>query len=550
MKSVRCASSSRIRDVYIVSDNLMLLAAFLTVLLYDPLASWISTPITLLLVSLVTEIFSRYRMARLGAVPISEDQAPALMIMLHDESGTMAIKKFASAARSTVYCVPTAAEATAFTLGGFGPKLVVTGRLCVAASGSPEETRLILRHELAHIDNHDLWLWQLLLSGIVTAISSLLFSAELGAFGADLGAFTGTAGFVVALAGLPIGFVFLLLCFRRREFLADAIAMNHTEDRSRYVRLLNSAQKHKKSWFHPSPADRVAAIQSDSPVLRTNLVLLLIILWTAMGTLGTARTIAMKNESRLGIVCTILVGGLMFLAALVFELVKGPGRKIPLTHTETLMRPQPRAGYLSSLAVTFGVGRARLEPLRMVALLAATGMSEVAWIIDYRIRNNASWSYSGASLEKIIISSLASSLGSSCLLLIFLRYTRNLTEVGIGVSLVEFLYTFSWGTLEDLRKDVANIGCSVITFWCTAIGIICLGVVVARFRGVFVGLLLGDLCRRVLLVKLNLVLCDSNLGDLTWWVWPMLSSVLFASTFALLVRVFGGKSPPVESSIV
>jgi Zn-dependent protease with chaperone function len=205
-------------------------------------------------------------MARLKVRPLTEVQVPALMSMLHDESGAMAIAKYTSSAKSTVYCAPTALQATAFTLGGFRPKLVVTGRLCIAASTFPQETRLILRHELAHLDNHDMWLWQVLICGVVMAIPSLFI-------GADQLGFSGTRLVIRDLLGLPIGFYLLLLCFRRREFMADAIAVNHTEDRTKYLNLLQKAQLHQKSWFHPSPADRIAAIQCDSPVLRTSTVL-------------------------------------------------------------------------------------------------------------------------------------------------------------------------------------------------------------------------------------------------------------------------------------
>ena len=60
---------------------------------------------------------------------------------------------------------------------------MVTGRLCVAASASPEETKLILRHELVHLNNHDMWLWQLLLSfaplaAIVVVLAPLLVLLE------------------------------------------------------------------------------------------------------------------------------------------------------------------------------------------------------------------------------------------------------------------------------------------------------------------------------------------------------------------------------------
>jgi Zn-dependent protease with chaperone function len=507
MMSIRCASLKRIRDVGVSSDNLLLFAVFVIALLWHLPDSLIAAPLTLFLVCLMTEGFSRFRMARLGVRPITEAQAPALVRMLQLESAKMGISQFTLSGNKTIYCVPRAAEATAFTLGGFGPKLVVTGRLCVAALSSPEEAQLVLRHELVHLGNRDMWLWQMLISAGVVAIPSLLQDPDRFL----IEPVEAIKTLIMNVLAIPTAFASLLWLFRRREFLADAIALNHTDDRNRYLQLLKNAQLHRKSWFHPSPTDRIAALQCDCPVLRTNLPVLLMVASAFVACAFYAIRLS-RGKIDLSVIAATVFGGLVFLAAFAVEIAKGPFRKTPLSLREDSFRPLPKTGYLSPLAELFGVGGDHLDAGLASALPTAVFASLV---IDHLVRIawwGPSWrdsylTYGG--WRTPLLSFLGWAIAWSILLLLLLRYARALTEVGAAMGLAITLYSFPWHSFhmltdpyvlndpslrESAIADIAGIG---LWFWSTLFGVICLGIVVARFRNAFIGLWLGDMCGSV-----------------------------------------------------
>ncbi|HYK37354.1 M48 family metalloprotease [Alloacidobacterium sp.] len=512
--SIRCASRKSVQNIKISSDNLILLGIFIPALLFEMPSSLISALIALLFVCLITELFSKSRMARLGVHTLTDTQAPKLLSMLCEESSAMAIAKYSSSAKTKVYCAPTALQATAFTLGGFRPKLVVTGRLCVAAKEFPDETRMILRHELAHLDNHDMWLWQFLIStllGIVLVpIWVLLSDSEEAA--------VVTAVFKPQV--ILISLYLLLLCFRRREFLADAIAVNHTEDRIGYLRLLEKGRFHRKSWFHPSPADRIAAIQSDNPVLRTNMAMLLVIVVTLSGVVADVKVSRNGQEPDssefISLIIALLVAAVVFLAAFAVEVRKGPRRKIPLTCADSDMKPLPRAGFLSPLAEVFGVGSTRFDAVRASALLISLAVSDIAMGIVYRALSNQPHEFGRPDVNSLIWNCIV----WPCLLLLLLRYMRDLFEAG---TIMAVTAAISLSLYPKAAIDISKIS----SFWSWGIlfGIIFLGAVVARFRNTFIGLSAGYLC---LLIAVEFPPFDP---------WRVLQSILFAGTFVLIIMV-------------
>jgi Zn-dependent protease with chaperone function len=542
--AVRCASRKKIRNVNISSDNLVWLAVFVIALLADLPWSLVTTSLTLLIVCLVTEVFSSIRMANLGARPLTAAQAPALVHLLQLESAALGVKRFSSSGNMTLYCAPRAMEATAFTLGGFRPKLIVTGRLCVAASDSPENVKLILRHELAHIGNHDVLLWQLLITSVVMAVPSLFSGMR---YGPDLKLLVANG------IGLFANFALLIFLFRRREFLADATALNFSYNRTAYLLLLKSAESRRKSWFHPTVRDRVAALQSDCPVLRVNLIMLFTVGLVAMAGLSFIGS-DWKNEASPN--ASVVLGGLILLAALVVEIAKSPSRKVPLTHADTDFRPLSRAGYLSVLAELFGVGKAQIDWLRASALPISLFAGELVGLLVYGLcmivlsQGVSSWP---APLTTSLAWAAGWAIVYSCLLLMLLRFSRDLIEVGLGMGFAVALYSFNWDALSNLndvslRNDAkVEILAGVLLFWTTLFSIQCLGITVARFRNTFNGLWFGDMYQTVLFsgstMVINMFLRQSEFGFERQPMWNRGSAtrlLLMVSTGAINSAVFAG----------
>lgn len=545
--SIRCASRRKVRDIYVFGDNLILLAAPLFVFLYNIPNSLISAPIALLLVFAIAEIYAQFRIFRMGARTLTDSASPAFMSLLRDEAGIMAIPKYSAVGKGAVYYVSSAVEATAFTLGGFTPKLIVTGRLCIAASTAPDQVRMIIRHELSHCDNNDSWLWQALVMTFVTTLPSLLLGSD--AYGLE-----GREAVIRNILTLPAGIFLLLYCFRRREYIADAVALNHTESRNDYIGLLKGAGRHRKSWFHPMPEDRIAAMDSDCPVLRIDAVLLYVMLTTFAGVidLGIANLRDSENGSgtlALGMFALTLLMGI----ALVAEMIKGFSRKIPLTHTETHARFEPRTKFLSALAKAVGLGQERPNLIRMGAFVLAQLSGWLIWAIT------SYYSYPDLRAEghipSVILESLRWTLGWTVLLLLLLRFRRSVIEVGIGMALaaVTFSVLRNWG--EGLRLSAAEITGKIAEFWENALSVILLGYAVARFKkpfvGFFVGGLLSFLFNWTLHYALSVLSQDRELWALEWGISvhrevkeisvQVLCEVIAATIMMLAIMITGGK---------
>jgi Zn-dependent protease with chaperone function len=276
---IYCASRRGTRTLNASTDNLVLLGVFVVALFSHLPLSLLTAPVALLAVFLATEVFVQVRLLLLRARPLHREQAPAMVDMIHREAGALGVHRFTDQ-NARIYLVPTARQASAFVLGGLFPRLVVTGRLAVAASISPAPTEIIVRHELAHIANRDTRMWLL----YVMLWPQLLLSLILGAD--SIQARLHPISFVLStFASVAIGIGFTLFLFRRREYLADGLALNSTKDRDLYLRLLSGGAASDRSWFHPSREDRVAAMKHDSPVLRTNVLMILILVTVCIASL-------------------------------------------------------------------------------------------------------------------------------------------------------------------------------------------------------------------------------------------------------------------------
>src|SRR5438270_13268805 len=152
------------RSVNISADNLLLTSVFVSAAVSALPVSLITAFLALLSITCCTELFSRVRLWRLHAHRLQLEQGPAILDIIAREAQAMSVQKFAD--QPKIYYVPNARQATAFTLGGFSSKLLVTGRLIVAATAAPEAVRLIIRHELAHIANRDQRMWLVLVSNL------------------------------------------------------------------------------------------------------------------------------------------------------------------------------------------------------------------------------------------------------------------------------------------------------------------------------------------------------------------------------------------------
>jgi hypothetical protein len=149
-------------------------------------------------------------------------------------------------------------------------------------------------------------------------------------------------GFVLveAALGLPLSYViYFKTLLRRREFLADAKAINVSETSREYVDILlgQSGPPEGGGGFHPSSDERAGAITFDSPVLSTSpfivtMALFYVVLRTLplLGDLSPYPTAAERDAFW----STFFVLNIMPLTVMVLEVVKGKKFKYPLGNRE------------------------------------------------------------------------------------------------------------------------------------------------------------------------------------------------------------------------
>lgn len=471
---------------------------------------------------LCTEIFSSIRLAFLRARPLRFEQAPAILAIVAKEALRAGVKKFAE--RPEIQYIPTAKQATAFTLGGFSPKLVVTGRLSVAAVTSPLSTELVVRHEMAHITNRDHRMWLVFISTAMGIIPALFADPNpLQNLGTQV---------LERLSGICVGICVMFILFRRREYLADAITVNGSKDRDCYLALLRSGPAYRQSWFHPSRAARLAALECGSPVLQTNALMLLILTATsaanAIYVLAAFRTHALNQPSVLLVLLSLLVVLFMFVAAMVMEFSKGPGRKIPLALSSSGSLPAPSSDCFSKLARLFGLGGARLDWTRIGAFASAT---LVAWMWG----SLAGWILSSNHLDSSAFLSYFHFTSYFIHLLIWclaylaaLRLTNSLVEAGTVVGIVAAIM-FGYGERPDEQ---------LIWFFSTLGSLVILGLSVKAFRNAWLGLWIGTMGETVLLRMMwrGQFYVGASMFALRR-VSGILEAAVFSSMFVLVVKL-------------
>jgi len=264
--------------------------------------------------------FSTYRLRKARARVLYVEEAPSFFDIVRDESIRIGLPPNL---QPTIYVTDWNTRVRAGVLGGFTPKLVVSGAFIVLADRQREQAKVILRHELAHILAGDtkLFVYVLLLSG---GLIALLLSG-------------GVLGF--ALPTNIFQAVFLLYLLRRREYLADAFSLNWTASRIAYTDALLPAKKeneqtvrpvgHSTSLFHPDTEARVRAITDDCPVLQTSVGLLM---FYVLVICLSALQILMFKDSKMfdTAVVSFVVTAILPFSGIVVEFSKGLGRKYPL----------------------------------------------------------------------------------------------------------------------------------------------------------------------------------------------------------------------------
>lgn len=478
---IECLTRRGTTSVNVNSDNLVPYGIFAAALLSSLPFSIITMLITLLVMILLVELAGWIRILRLGARRLHPSQAPSLARIIADEAGIMGVPRFTSPELSRVYYIPSAVEATAFTLSGFSPKLVVTGGLCVAASDSPEVTGTVIRHELAHVSNKDSRLWLVFGPSIFFCVLAFFPEPHYEIQETIKEMVTKLA---VGLAGIAA----MLMLFRRREFLADALTLNHTSNRELYCRLLGGRSIYKGGWFHPSRPDRLAALEFESPVLRINGQFLLVLLLITSANVafvvsGLSHATSEDGGTFLLMVFPLIVVLCLFLFTIFMELRKGLRRKIPIAHG---LSPEslPFRPLLSRLADVIGVGGPSIQWER-ICLYVLTGFLP---LLVYELRCWSMPRVYGSSYPVEFVRDAVPVLLIGVATVVMLRVTRSVAEAAAVVATISTVYFVFIAYFRHSTIDVLDIPLQFLSVLLPLAG---LGIALARFRSLFVGLFVG-----------------------------------------------------------
>jgi Peptidase family M48 len=276
----------------------------------------------LILVGLVAtlELISRCILFRSGAIRLREEEAPATCGALRLE---FLKQRTIFRLKPLLYWAPNDHGRGARVLGGFRSKILLTGGSVVENEDAPRKAAIILRHELSHIKSGDTRMYIYFLLWLGNALVALVQALDGGWI------------LVQAAIGLTLSFlVYFRLLLRRREYLADAKAINLSESTGEYVDLLlGNSSPEASDRFHPTNEERAGAVTFDSPVLSTNpfivgMSLLYVVKYSWM--------LSPKNGSGLtgpdSVLFFVLNGPP--LAAIVLEIAKGRKIKRPLAAGE------------------------------------------------------------------------------------------------------------------------------------------------------------------------------------------------------------------------
>jgi Zn-dependent protease with chaperone function/WD40 repeat protein len=316
--------------ISVISDNI-LLASILILPLLTSSPNLVAKLVYALLVLLVagsfvlalSAVLQRVRQWRIGARPITQHEGQEIISQVGEMGGRVGLRKV------SVYWVPSNFTIGARVFGVFKKRIVVTGGLAVLAKRSPTKCASILAHELAHLRNGDTILYLL-----IALLSTSYFTNLL------------TGGFLMvpsAAFGIIFFVLFVVYFLRRRELIADSLAMNAVHDRSVYLSiLLSPTVSHGTRVFHPKPAARCRALLYSSPVLRTSIWILLIVASFQLNFLLNSDPINSEPTN-------FLLALPLSLLAIFAELWKDPRRKIAAGFAEDA-RPLAKGNWRAACA--------------------------------------------------------------------------------------------------------------------------------------------------------------------------------------------------------
>ncbi len=234
--------------------------------------------------------------------------------------------------RPRVYWVPTELRVGARVLGWVFPMLVISAGFAVLLDKGDTRARPLLAHELAHLRNGDTLLFTLLtiiafnLCLTVASPTNVWTNVWL-ATSIDVNQLNPIERWGGWAAGMLIGAAVQLAVFfwwlRRREFYADALAVNAVLDASAYSRLLQDPTTQHSMWLHPPAQKRLDALTKSSPVLRAStleLILATLFVFGAWHRYGAGNVFLWAQ----------------FVAIVLLILSKGFSRKRPASRTEIL----------------------------------------------------------------------------------------------------------------------------------------------------------------------------------------------------------------------
>ncbi len=209
------------------------------------------------------------------------------------------------------YRVPNPRQCAVQIVGFFRPQLIYTSGFELLCRYDPKNAVSIVAHEAAHLRNRDTVLLGMLSVAGCAALSNQL---AFGYYSSPM-----------AFGGLLLVVVFFAYSFRRREYIADAVAVNASENRIEYVIGLFKGSSHHSGFGHPTSRDRIAALYRSSPILSTRWQLVVIGLALILFFWGQDLDI----HDRAAGFFVQLAFSIVPVIVIISELGKGPRRKIP-----------------------------------------------------------------------------------------------------------------------------------------------------------------------------------------------------------------------------
>jgi Zn-dependent protease with chaperone function len=325
---IRSGSAGKTRRVMVLSDELLFLSPVLPIVLlaFQAQKVWALLVEIICLIGIL-ELTSRIVIFRRRGIKLTEQDAPASYRALRAE---LQRQRVFLGFGPALYWVPNNFQRGARALGGFRPKILMTGGTIVENEEAPEKAKIILRHELAHIKSGDTRLYLYFL---------FLFGNALVAFVDAANSFHDGAWpeIIEAAIGLTLSFLYYFrLLLRRREFLADARAVNVSDSRQEYIDVLLSKYSPEETLatsFHPSGEERASAIRYGSPVLsNSNIMVAVALLYILLHTIQLLRPSQVSGDEfdAAFFLRLFLIFNAAPLLVIVLELAKGRRMTYPL----------------------------------------------------------------------------------------------------------------------------------------------------------------------------------------------------------------------------